>query len=287
MIDPMHLMRPSRIPPGLRGFEYVRELVRRNSAIVLDESKDYLIEARLQPIAQSNGMASIDELIVALRRQNPGKLHGKVVEALTTNETHFYRDIQPFRLFQNQVLPAMFERNGAKKRLRVWSAACSTGQEAYSIAMCILDSPLAFDDWEVQVLGSDINEEVVEKAKAGSYRQLDVNRGLPAPQLVKYFDRDGSNFRVKPTLSQMCQFRQLNLSHPWPALGTFDVVFLRNVLIYFDLESRRTILQRMSRVIEPGGHLYLGAAETTTNLSDQFVRALDGPGGSYQRIKEE
>lgn len=286
MIDPMRMMRPSRLPPGLRGFEYVRELVRRNSAIVLDETKDYLIEARLQPIANSNGMASIDELIVALRRENPGKLHGKVVEALTTNETHFYRDIQPFRLFQNQVLPALYERNRETRKLRVWSAACSTGQEAYSLAMCIADSRLAFDSWDVQVLGSDINEEVVQKARAGVYRQLDVNRGLPAPQLVKYFDRDGASFRIKPSIARMCHFRQLNLVHPWPVLGTFDVVFLRNVLIYFDLESRKTVLQRMSRVIEPGGHLYLGAAETTTNLSDQFIRALDGPGGSYQRIKE-
>ncbi len=276
-------LRPSRLPPHMVGFEYVRELVRRNSAIVLDETKDYLIEARLAPLATATGMTSVDELIKALRRANPGKLHSKVVEALSTNETHFFRDVQPFRLFSTQVLPELYEANKITKRLRIWSAACSTGQEPYSIAMSILDSDLNFDDWDVSILASDMNEAVLDVARAGAYRQLDVNRGLPARCLVKHFDRNGPEWRVKPAVSQMCEFRQINLVRHWPALGAFDVVFLRNVLIYFDPDHKRIVLDKIAQKMRAGGHLFLGAGETLVNLSDKFKLVKDSASASYRR----
>lgn len=281
--DPMLQLRPSRLPPHIAGFDYVRELVRRNSAIVLDETKDYLIEARLAPLANAQGMASVNELISSLRRQNPGKLHGKVVEALSTNETHFFRDVQPFRLFATEVLPELWAANQRSKRLRFWSAACSTGQEPYSIAMAILDSGLAFDGWDISILASDMNEQVLQVASAGTYRQLDVNRGLPARQLVKHFDRVGNEWKVKDAIASLCEFRMINLVRPWPALGAFDVVFLRNVLIYFDLDAKKSVLDRVAQKMRAGGHLYLGAGETIVNLSDKFKLTKEGVGASYRR----
>jgi chemotaxis protein methyltransferase CheR len=283
MSDPMLQLRPSRLPPHIHGFEYVRELVRRNSAIVLDETKDYLIEARLAPLAAQQGLASVQQLIVSLRRQNPGKLHSKVVEALSTNETHFFRDAQPFRLFSGEVLPELHASNKHTRKLRIWSAACSTGQEPYSIAMSILDSGLDFNEWDVSILATDMNEAVLDVARAGRYRQLDVNRGLPARYLVKYFDRIGTEWRAKPEVMRLCDFRQVNLVRPWPALGAFDVVFLRNVLIYFDLDSKKAVLEKIAKNMKAGGHLYLGAAETIVNLSDKFKLAKAGAGASYRR----
>ncbi len=280
--DPMLQLRPSRLPPHIQGFDYVRELVRRNSAIVLDETKDYLIEARLAPLAKAQGMASVDDLIKALRRQNPGKMHGKVVEALSTNETHFFRDTQPFRLFSEEVLPELHELNQLTRRLRIWSAACSTGQEPYSIAMAILDSKL-FSDWDVSILASDMNEEVLDVARAGIYRQLDVNRGLPARNLVKHFARSGTEWKVRSEVSRLCEFRQINLVRQWPALGAFDVIFLRNVLIYFDRDSKEAVLDKVATKMRAGGHLFLGAGETIVNLCDKFRPAKEGAGASYRR----
>ena len=265
------------------GFEYVRELVRRNSAIVLDETKDYLIEARLSPLATSLGMGSVDELILALRRQNPGKLHSRVVEALSTNETHFFRDVQPYRLFCSEVLPEIYASNQISKKLRIWSAACSTGQEPYSIAMCIADSGLDLSHWDVSILATDMNEQVLDVARAGVYRQLDVNRGLPARYLVKYFDRSGAEWKVKQDISRLCEFRSLNLVRQWPALGVFDVVFLRNVLIYFDRDAKRVVLDKVAQKMRAGGHLFLGAGETIVNLSDKFKLVKEGAGASYRR----
>lgn len=282
MADPMLLMRPSRMPIGFSGFEYVRELVKRNSAIMLDQSKDYLIEARLGPIAEREGFDSVDALIGCLRQQNPGKMHSMVVEALTTNETHFFRDIQPYRILGQKVLPQLLEKNRASKKLRVWSAACSTGQEPYSIAMTLKNDHPDFDSWDSRIFATDLNESVLETAREGTYKQLEVNRGLPARELVRHFERQGAGWRVKKELREMCSFQKLNLVKTWPLMPLFDVVFLRNVLIYFETTAKTDVLERIARAMRPGGYLFLGAAETTVKLTDKFSRAFDGPGGCYQ-----
>lgn len=280
--DPVTSMRPSRLPPTLVGFEYVRELVRRNSAIVLDESKDYLIEARLAPLAREAGFSSVERLILELRSQNPGKWHSKVVEALTTNETSFFRDLHPFSRLAKEVLPELLEKNRAERRLTIWSAACSTGQEPYTIAMTLLDEAPELVDWDVRIIATDLNQLVLERARAGVYKQLEVNRGLPAKHLVKYFRREGTDWRVAPELRRMCEFSSLNLVGPWPAMPPMDVVFLRNVLIYFDVPTKQQVLGRVARAMRSGGFLFLGSAETTLNLHEQFERAGEGAGGYYR-----
>jgi len=285
MSDPMLLLRPSRLPREIRGFEYVRELVRRNSAIVLDESKDYLIEARLAPIAEKEGLRSVDALISALSSQNPGKLHGRVVEALTTNETHFFRDIHPFRILGKEVLPKVMERNAETKTLRVWSAACSTGQEAYSIAMTLMNHCPALSQWDVNIHCTDLNETVLQTAEAGIYRQLEMNRGLPARDMIKHFDRLGTTWQVKAPLRDLCTFEKVNLAKRLPQRARYDIVFLRNVLIYFDAESKTGVLNRIAQAMNPGGFLFLGAAETTVNLTEKFTRACEGPGGCYHLVE--
>jgi chemotaxis protein methyltransferase CheR len=285
--DPMLLMRPSRMPLGFAGFEYVRELVKRNSAIVLDQSKDYLIEARLAPLAESEGLSSVDALIAVLRQQNPGKIHGRVVEALTTNETHFFRDIQPFRILAKQVLSELQERNKQNKRMRFWSAACSTGQEPYSIAMTLKNEMPDLATWDVKIIGSDLNETVLASASAGAFRQLDVNRGLAARDLIRHFDRTGATWRVKQDIRNLCSFQKMNLVTPWPIMPLYDVIFLRNVLIYFEASTKADVLERIAKALRPSGFLFLGAAETTFGLSDKFERAFDGPGGCYQLIRKK
>lgn len=277
-------MRPSRLPPTLVGFEYVRELVRRNSAIVLDESKDYLIEARLAPLASEAGFSSVDRLIVELRSQNPGKWHSKVVEALTTNETSFFRDHHPFERLGKEVLPEIVEKNRLERRLRIWSAACSTGQEPYTIAMTLLDERPELAGWDVQILATDLNHLVLERAQAGVYKQLEVNRGLPAKHLVRYFRRSGTDWKVTPEIRRMCEFSSVNLVGPWPWIPTMDVIFLRNVLIYFDVPTKQKVLARIAQVLKPGGYLFLGSAETTVNLHEGFERAGEGAGGYYRTI---
>ncbi len=265
-------------------FEYVRELVRRNSAIILDESQDYLIEARLAPLAKDQGFGSVDNLIATLRSKNPGTAHGKVVEALTTNETRFFRDIHPFRLLTKEVIPRLLEKNQDTKTLRIWSAACSTGQEPYSIAMALYDEHPVLHNWKVKILATDLNEVVLERARSGVYKQLEVNRGLPARNLVKHFHRIGNAWKVKPYLENVCEFKKLNLISAWGKMPTFDIVFLRNVLIYFDVAAKNDVLSRVAKNLYPGGYLFLGAAETVVDSKDSFSRAFAGPGGCYERI---
>ncbi len=275
-------MRPSRLPPTLVGFDYVRELVRRNSAIVLDESKDYLIEARLAPLAWEAGFSSVERLILELRSQNPGKWHSKVVEALTTIETSLFRDLHPFQRLAKEVLPELMAANRHERRLRIWSAACSTGQEPYTIAMTLLDEHPELATWDVQIIATDLNQLVLERARVGIYKQLEVNRGLPAKHLVKYFRRNGTDWKVSEEIRRMCEFSSLNLVGPWPSMPSMDVVFLRNVLIYFDVPTKQKVLSRVAQAMKPSGYLFLGSAETTVNLHAGFERAGEGAGGYYR-----
>ena len=266
------------------AFAYVRDLVHRESAIVLGTGKEYLVESRLVPLARQAGVADVDAFVAQLRRRATPQATRQVVEALTTNETSWFRDGDPYTALREQVLPDLASRRPGR-RLRVWSAACSTGQEPYSIAMTALDTP-ALAGWGIEILGTDLSEEVLERARAGRYSQLEVNRGLPVTGLVKHFVRDGAGWQIAPAVKRSVTFRQLNLVRPFPALGRFDVVFLRNVLIYFDVATKQDILQRVRRLMAPDGYLFLGAAEMTTGVDASWDRVPAGRSSVY-RIRED
>lgn len=265
-------------------YTYIRELVRQRSAIVLEPSKAYLIESRLTPLARSEGMNSLQQLVSRLRGDPSGALQRKVVEAMTTNETSFFRDRHPFDALREHLLPELKRTRTATRCLNLWSAACSTGQEPYSIAILLREHfPELAESWRVRILATDLANRVLERAQAGVFSQLEINRGLPAALCVKYFRREGIEWRVHPKLRDLIEFREMNLVEPWPALPRMDVIFLRNVLIYFDTEAKKSILRRVRQALQPDGYLFLGAAETTLNLDDSFewVR-LDKVGGCYR-----
>ncbi|MFC5381091.1 CheR family methyltransferase [Aquipuribacter nitratireducens] len=242
---------------------WVRELVRRRSAIVLDESKQYLIDTRLAPIVRSEGLGGVGEL-VARARAGDRRVVGLVVDAMTTNETSWFRDNGPFELLRTAVLPYLVRARGSERRLRIWSAACSSGQEAYSVAM--LCTEVVPPGWSVEIIGTDLSPAMVARAREGRFSQLEVNRGLPASHLVRWFTRDGAHWRVAPELQRMTSFREGNLAEPFTDLGRFDVVLLRNVLIYFDGATKVDILRRVRGVTRPDGVLLLGAAESALGL---------------------
>jgi chemotaxis protein methyltransferase CheR len=262
-------------------FTYVAELLRREAAIVLSPGKEYLVESRLRPLARSSGLASITELINTAQTVN-GSSHGvrkKIVEALTINETSWFRDREPFAALVDVVLPEVLSES-AVRPVRIWSAASSSGQEPYSIAIQ-LDKALP-PGRDFQILATDLSTEMVERASAGRYNQLEVNRGLPAGDLVKYFQRSGMEWQVTDKLKRKITFQQLNLAQPLPVMQPFDVVFLRNVLIYFSPETKRQILARVRKVLRPGGWLQLGAAETTVGIDSEFERVPVGRTAIYR-----
>jgi chemotaxis protein methyltransferase CheR len=254
--------------------------VRRESAIVLETGKEYLVESRLTPLARQAGSRDVNAFVSALQARFDPAVTKQVVEALTTNETSWFRDGDPFTALRTTVLPDLVQRR-AGRHLRIWSAACSSGQEPYSIAMTALDTP-AVAGWNVEVLGTDLSEEMVARACAGTYSQLEVNRGLPSAMLVEHFVRDGGSWRIAPAVAAMVSFRPLNLVRPFPALGRFDVVFLRNVLIYFDLATRSDILRRVRQVLAPDGYLFLGVAEMTMGVDDAWERVAAGRSSVYR-----
>jgi chemotaxis protein methyltransferase CheR len=235
----------------------------------------------LLPVAQQHGLTGVPQLVAALRGRPDPQLRQQVVEALTTNETSWFRDNDPYKLLATTVLPQVTtEARSAARPLRIWSAACSTGQEPYSIAIVLSENLPAGTRYEV--VASDLSAEMVARAQAGRFSQLEVNRGLAASMLVRYFDREGAHWRVGADLRQNLTFARINLAAPLPALGLFDVVFIRNVLIYFDVETKRGVLNRVRRLLRPGGWLFLGAAETTMGVTTEFVRANDAKTSAYQ-----
>ncbi len=252
-------------------FDYVADLARSNAAIVLERGKEYLVETRLAPLARQEGVATLGELISRLRSQRTfGPLHARVVDALTTNETFFFRDFHPFEALRKQVVPELIRERAALKRLTIWSGACSTGQEPYSLAMLLRDSFPELRDWAVKIYATDLSPTVLVQAKEGRYSQLEVNRGLPAPLLVRYFEKREGHWFVKPEIKAMIDFKPMNLIQPWPLMPGFDIIFLRNVMIYFDVDTKRSILRRMRACLLPHGHLFLGTAETTLNLDAEW-----------------
>ena len=266
-------------------FCFVRDLVRRESAIVLSQGKEYLVESRLLPVAREEGLADIEKLVEKVRQHPHSPVSRRLVEALTTNETSWFRDGDPFAALRDTVVPDLASSRRTTRRLRIWSAACSSGQEAYSIAMTLLDTP-AVAGWTIEILGTDLSSVMVQRAREGRYSQLEVNRGLPASHLVRHFERDGAGWRVNTQLRSMARFSELNLMRPFPTVGRFDVVFLRNVLIYFDVVTKRDILHRVGRVLAPDGYLYLGAAEMTVGVDDAWERVAAGRSSVYRRRKD-
>jgi chemotaxis protein methyltransferase CheR len=267
---------------SVADFQYVSQLVRQRSAIVLEPEKSYLLEARLTPLARTEGFGSIEAMVARMRGHPFNGLHRKVVEAMTTNETSFFRDLHPFEALKAVVLPEVIRRRQAERRLNIWCAACSSGQEPYTVAMTILDHFPELAAWSVQLLATDLSSDMVTRARAGRYGQIEVNRGLPANLLVKYFEKKGMEWQVRPLVQQRCEFREMNLIEPWGPLPPMDVVFLRNVLIYFDVETKRGILANVRKVLQPWGYLFLGGAETTINLGDTFERVQFDRAGCYR-----
>lgn len=268
---------------GTEEFAFVAQLVRERSAISIGPGKEYLVESRLSPLARASGYPDVNALIGELRRPagNP-RVRDLVVEAMTTNETSFFRDQHPFDALRTHLVPAAVKRNAARRKLAIWSAASSTGQELYSIAMLLDTQFPTLAGWDVRLLGTDLSSDVVAKARAGRYSPLEVNRGLPASLMVQYFDRAGADYAIDEKLRKRCEFQQMNLVAPWPVLPQFDVVFCRNVLIYFEVEVRRMILERIRRVLAPGGFLVLGGSETTVGVAEGFVAARVGSTVVYQ-----
>lgn len=265
------------------GFAYVRDLVRERAAITLDAGQGVLVEARLSPLARRQGLDSVDKLLDSLRTMPFGILHTQVVEAMTTNETSFFRDFHVFDTLKKKVLPDLALRRARERRLHIWCNACSSGQEAYSLAMLLRECPDLFAGWNLQILASDISNDMLAQARDGRYSQLEVNRGLPAAYLVKYFEKNGSDWQLKPGIRQMVQFRRINLAETWPVLPRVDLLFMRNVLIYFDVEARNRTLDRGRKLLGNDGILFLGAAETVIHLDGGFQRIRDDRTVYYQR----
>ncbi|MCU0880050.1 MAG: protein-glutamate O-methyltransferase CheR [Pirellulaceae bacterium] len=264
------------------SFEYVRKLVLERSAIALETGKGYLVESRLMPIARAHGHGTLSAFIESLRRQPHGILHTQVVEAMTTNETSFFRDIHPFDALRTIVLPELVSARSAAKKLNLWSAACSTGQEPYSIAILLAEHFPALSDWTVNIYATDLSQQVLDRAQAGQFTQLEANRGLPAALLVKYFDKVGLHWHIKPAIKRRVRFLQANLIEPWPMLPAMDVIFMRNVLIYFTPETKRQILSKVRGQLAAGGTLFLGGAETTLGIDDAWRRVNHGKTSTYR-----
>lgn len=260
-------------PPAVQispeNYNFLQGEIYRESGIVLDETKTYLVESRLLPIVKKERLGTLNDLCALLKADCNG-LRRQVVEAMTTNETLFFRDSTVFDALHKSILPALIERRRTNRTLSIWSAAASSGQEAYSLAIMLLEMGLG--DWNIRIVGTDLNTQILDRARSGRYMQIEVNRGLPAKYLVKYFQRTGLEWQLKEEVRRMVEFRTFDLRQSMRGLGPFDLIFCRNVLIYFDTDTKKKILGEIYRVLPSDGALVLGSAETTINLDARFVR---------------
>ena len=269
-------------------FEYLRELMHLRAAIVLERGKEYLALSRLEPVARDHGLTTVSELVDKLRtRELTSALHDQVVDALTTNETTFFRDYNPWESLRTLVMPELLARKERTRTLAIWSAGCSSGQEPYSIAMSIREHFPELLTWQLSILGTDISGSVLDRARAGRYGQLEVNRGLPAHLLVRHFTRAGMEWEIEEPIRRMVRFEHHNLNDAWPSMPPFDLVLMRNVMIYFETEAKRQVLAKMHGQLAPHGYLLLGASETTYSLSDDFIREPDGRTAWYRPVRTD
>jgi len=267
-------------------YAFLREVVQAQSANLIDPSRNALFDAKLTPIAKMAGASNLREFVRLLRTNRPTHLHRAVAEAMTVNETSFYRDVKTFDLLRTKILPELIERKRTERRLRIWSAASSTGQEAYSVGMLLLEHLPETAYWDIQILGTDISQRVVEYAQEGRYRRLEVNRGLPIRMLLKYMTRDEEEWEVHPRLRAMCEFRQLNLCASLPQLPVFDLVLLRNVLLYFSQRDRSHVFGAIHRLMAKDSCLLLGNAEQAEESTNLFVAEFASDSFFYRPCEE-
>ena len=268
-------------------YDYLRKLLKDRSGLILADDKRYLVESRLIPLARRSGVAGISELVAKMKAGSE-PLIVSVVEAMTTNETFFFRDKLPFDHFSKTIMPALLDARKNRRSLRIWCAASSTGQEPYSLAMLLKEMGASLNGWRVEIIATDLSQEVLEKAKAGLFSQFEVQRGLPIQLLIKYFTQVNELWQLSPEIRAMVNFRQLNLLQDFSHLGVFDVIFCRNVLIYFDVQAKVHVLDRLAKICEPDSFLVLGAAETVIGVTTSFgpcaeQRGLYKPTGAQVR----
>jgi chemotaxis protein methyltransferase CheR len=250
-------------------YEYLRKFLKDHSGLDLSADKQYLIESRLLPLARRAGLSGISDLVQKMKGGSSA-FNTQVVEAMTTNETFFFRDKVPFEHFRNLIVPHLLGSRANRKPVRIWCAAGSTGQEPYSLAMSLREMGAQLAGWRIEIIATDLSQEVLEKSRVGLYSQFEVQRGLPIQMLVKYFKQVGELWQINADIRAMVQHRQLNLLHDFSQLGVFDVIFCRNVLIYFDQETKMQVFHRLAKAMEPDGFLMLGAAETVVGLTTVF-----------------
>jgi chemotaxis protein methyltransferase CheR len=262
--------------------DFIRKLVLDHSAIVLEREKAYLVETRLTPLATRLGFESISAMVAKIRYEPVNGTHRMVVDAMTTNETYFFRDIHPFTILRSDIFPQLIKAREETRKLRVWCGACSTGQEPLSVSMLWDDAFPRQAAWEMKITATDLSQNVLKKAKSGEFTQMEVNRGLPAPMLIKYFEKDHNIWRVRDRIRSRISYQEMNLAKPFPILPKFDLILLRNVLIYFDLNMKKQILANIRRVMAPDAFLFLGAAETTMNIDPAFQSVIIGKTVCYK-----
>jgi len=263
-------------------FQFLAKLVKDRSGLVLTQDKAYLLESRLMPVARKRGMKGLEDLVSSLKTRMDNALADEITEAMTTNESFFFRDIKPFDIFRDTILPNLLKTRASKKSFRIWCAAASSGQEPYSIAMVLKEAAAQLAGWRYEIIGTDISREMLEKAKAGLYSQFEVQRGLPVQHLVKYFKKRDDLWQIDSSLRGVVQYKEFNLLDDMSSLGTFDVVFCRNVLIYFDQQTKGVVLEKIAKQMSNDGVLYLGGAETVLGISEAF-KPVPGLRGIYSR----
>lgn len=261
-------------------FDLLAGILKDRSGLSIGQDKVYLLESRLTPVAKKNGLGDLDTLIKEVRLRRTEALLFDITEAMTTNESFFFRDATPFETFEKSIMPKMLEQTATKKSLRIWSAACSTGQEAYSLAMILREMAPKLVGWRIEIVGTDISKEVLEKSKAGIYSQFEVQRGLPINYLMKYFTQISELWQIDAAIRAMVTYKEFNLLKDLKSLGTFDIIFCRNVLIYFDQPTKTQVLDAMSGILAKDGCLFMGAAETVLGISDIF-KPVPGHRGVY------
>ncbi len=268
---------------NVSDFELITSLLKERSGLVLSKDKAYLLESRLNPVARKWQFKGFDELAEAVRVGKDETLLRDVTEAMTTNESFFFRDSKPFDQFRDMVLPHMLKHRANARSLRIWSAACSNGQEPYSLCMILKDFATQLSGWTIEIVATDLSTEVLAKAAEGAYSQFEVQRGLPINYLMKFFRQEGDRWIIADEIRKMVSFKKFNLLQDPTSLGRFDVVFLRNVLIYFDQETKSAVLSKVAKLMPDDGFLYLGGAETVLGISDQF-QLIPGERGVYGLI---
>lgn len=260
------------MPLANPDIDFLRDLVADISGNVIAPRQVYMLEQRLTPLAQSMGLSDLQALVSELRRSHDLSLKTKVAESVTVNETSFFRDVHPFDALRTSIIPELVKKNAGERSIRIWCAAASTGQEPVSIAMTIRANFPELSNWKIDIIATDLSEEVLARCRTGNYSQLEVNRGLPARKLVRFFDRTGAVWRTKPEIRDMITYQRLNLTKALPSISKFDIVFIRNVLIYFDQPTKTNILKRVHRTLSPDGYLFIGSAETVIGMSLPYRR---------------